>query len=105
VPTRETMEMRRLVGKFALFFAFIYFLVLVGGVITLAQHVHTSWLTWPLIIAPAAAFGPAVADAIRLHRTSDPERTKALWRRCGRLTLIGVALLIAAAIVLNGLTS
>jgi hypothetical protein len=105
MPSSETMEMRRLVGKFALLFAFVYVLVLAGGVITLVQHVSAPWITWPLIIIPAAAFVPAVVDAIRLHRTSDDDQTKALWRRCGLLTLVGMALVAVAAIVLNGVNS
>jgi hypothetical protein len=105
MPSSETMEMRRLVGKFALLFAFVYVLVLVGGVITLVQRVSAPWITWPLIIVPAAAFVPAVLDAVSLHRTADPGRTKLLWRRCGLLTLVGAALVAVAATVLNGVNS
>lgn len=93
--------MRRLVGKLALLIAFVYLLVLVGGIITLAQHTSVSVITWPLLAIPAAAFGPAVVDAVQLHRTSDPDRMKKLWRRCGLYALIGLVLLIADAVLLN----
>jgi hypothetical protein len=103
-PSAEVMEMRRLVGKFAMLFAFIYFLVLLGGVITVARHSSLPIVWWPLLAAPGCAFVPAVVDAVRLHRSSDPDRTKELWRRCGILTLMGVALLVADAVTVNQVT-
>lgn len=100
-PTAETTEMRRLVGKVALLIAFVYVLVLFGGVITLVQDTSVNVITWPLLIVPAAAFVPSVVDAVQLHRTSDPDRMKTLWRRCGLYALIGLVLLIATAVILN----
>jgi hypothetical protein len=99
--TAETTEMRRLVGKVALLIAFVYVLVLFGGVITLVQATSVNVITWPLLILPAAAFVPSVIDAVHLHRTSDPDRMKTLWRRCGLYALIGLGLLIVAAVILN----
>jgi len=100
-PTAETTEMRRLVGKVALLIAFIYLLVLLGGVIALVQDVSVPAITWPLLILPAAAFIPSVGYAVQLHRISDPGRMKILWRRCGLCALTGIAMLIATAIILN----
>jgi hypothetical protein len=100
-PSAETMQMRRLVGKVALLLAFVYLLVLFGGLVTLAQGQSGPAITWPLLIVPAAAFVPAVIFAIQLHRTSDPDRTRALWRQCALYTVIGLALLIADAVILS----
>ena len=99
--TESAIEIRRLVGKFALLFAFIYVLVLVGGIVALVQHVSVPIITWPLVLLPGAAFVPAVVDAIRLHRTLDPERLRDLWRRCAMYTVIGMVLLVATAIILS----
>lgn len=99
--TESAIEMRRLVGKFALLFAFIYVLVLFGGVVTLTQHTSVPVITWPLILLPGAAFVPAVIDAVRLHRTSDPDQLSSLWRRCALYSVIGMVLLVATAIILN----
>lgn len=104
-PSAEAMEMRRLVGKLAILLAFVYILVLVGGVVTLAGHTSVPVITWPMILIPAAAFVPAVIDAVQLHRTTDPGRTRALWRRCALYTIIGLALLIADALILSQVNS
>jgi hypothetical protein len=96
-----TTEMRRLVGKFALLFAFVYVLVLLGSVIALVRGTSLPLISWALILLPAAAFVPSVMDAVRLHQTSDPDRMKALWRRCALYSLIGIVLLAVAAIILN----
>lgn len=99
--TGETLEMRRLVGKFALLLAIAYVLILFGGVMALAQGTDFPVVTYPLVVLPAVAFVPAVIDAVRLHRTADAVRTKALWRRSALSSLIGVALLIAIAVMVN----
>ena len=101
MPTAETTEMRRLVGKVALLLAFVYVLVLFGGVVALTQNTSVPPITWLLIVLPAPAFVIAVLDAIKLHRISDPEQMKSRWRRCALSSVIGLVLLIAAAVVLN----
>jgi hypothetical protein len=93
--------MRRLVGKFALLFAFVYVLVLLGGVIALVRGTSLPLISWALILLPAAAFVPSVVDAVRLHQTSDPDRLRELWRRCALYSVIGIVLLVATAIVLD----
>jgi hypothetical protein len=97
----STTEMRRLVGKFALLFAFGYVLVLLGGVIALVRGSSLPLISWALILLPAAAFVPSVVDAVRLHQTSDPDRLKELWRRCALYSVIGIVLLVATAIILD----
>jgi hypothetical protein len=99
--TEPAIAMRRLVGKFALLLAFVYILVLFGGVVGLVQDTSVPAITWPLILLPAPAFVVAVRDAVRLHRSTEPERMKALWRRCALFTVIGLVLLIAGAVILN----
>jgi hypothetical protein len=96
-----TTEMRRLVGKFALLFAFVYVLVLLGGVIALVRGSSLPLISWALILLPAAAFVPSVVDAVRLHQTTDPDRMKQLWRRCALYSLIGIVLLATTAIILE----
>ena len=101
MPSAETTQMRRLVGKVAFLLAFVYLLVLFGAVVTLAQDQSVRAITWPLLIVPAAAFAPAVYYAIQLHRAADPERMKSWWRQCALYTAIGLILLIADAVILN----
>jgi hypothetical protein len=96
-----TTEMQRLVGKFALLFAFVYVLVLLGGVIALVRGSSLPLISWALILLPAAAFVPSVVDAVRLHQTTDPDRMKQLWRRCALYSLIGIVLLATTAIILE----
>jgi hypothetical protein len=93
--------MQRLVGKFALLFAFVYVLVLLGGVVALVRGTSLPVLSWALMLVPAAAFVPSVVDAVRLHQTSDPGRMRELWRRCALYSVIGVVLLAATAVILN----
>ncbi|GGL18953.1 hypothetical protein [Mangrovihabitans endophyticus] len=101
MPTAEVTELRKLVGKLAFLLAFVYLLVLGGGLVTLASGTQVSVITWPLILLPGAAFAPAVINAVRLHRTPEPAQMKNLWRSCALYTVIGLMLLIATAIILN----
>ena len=98
-------ELRRLVGKFALLFAFIYVLVLMAGAFRAVRGPELPDIGWILFLLPGAAFVPAVKDAVRLHRTSDPERMTALWRRCALYSVIGMALVIAAAVSISKMDS
>jgi len=95
------MELRRVVGKLALLIAFVYLLALVAAVVGLAKGTSTSVLGLVFLLLPAAAFVISVRDAVRLHQTSDPERMKALWPRCALYAGIGLALLIAAVVIID----
>jgi hypothetical protein len=99
--TGDTMELARLVGKLALLFTFVYLLALAAGVVALVTQTDIPISSYELLILPAIAFTPATVDAIRLHRTTDPDTTRALWRRCGPFTLFGVALLIYAVAIID----
>jgi hypothetical protein len=97
----QAMELRRVVGKFALLIAFVYVIALVAAVIGLAKGTSTPVLGYAFLLLPAAAFVVSVRDAVRLHQTSDPERMKALWPRCALYAGIGLALLSAAVMIID----
>lgn len=99
-----TVEMRRLVGKFAFFFAGVYLLVLFGAVVSTGTGAPLPLVAWPLLLLPAAALVPAVLDGLRLHRIADPAVMKALWRRCLLFIAIAVVLLVAAAAMVERMT-
>lgn len=99
-----TVEMRRLVGKFAFFFAGVYLLVLFGAAVSAATGEPPPLLAWPLLLLPAAAFVPAVLDGLRLHRTEDSAVMKALWRRCLLFIVIAMVLLVAGVLMVERMT-
>ena len=101
----STLEMRRLVGKFAFLFAGIYLLVVFGAAVSAATGDPPPLVAWPLLLVPAAAFVVAVLDAVRLHRSNDPAVTGSLWRRCLLYTAIGMVLLIVAALYVEQMTA
>jgi hypothetical protein len=99
-----TLEIRRLVGKFAFFFVGVYVLVLFGAVVSMGTGEPLPLVAWPLLLLPAAAFVPAVLDGLRLHRTAGPAVMKALWRRCLLFTVIAIVLLVAATVMVKRMT-
>lgn len=99
----ERLELRRLTGKFALLVTFIYLLVLLAAAYGLQHDDSLPTFAYALILAPAAAFVLATIDAIALHRTREPDRTKALHRRCAVHTLIALALLGSTAVSISHL--
>jgi hypothetical protein len=96
--------MRRLAGKFAVFLAGVYLLVVFAAMVDAYSHRDIPVWEWPLLALPALAFAPSVLDAFRLHRTSDTARMKALWPRCLALAGIGTVLLIAIAVLVERMT-
>ncbi|HET6480891.1 MAG TPA: hypothetical protein VFG35_12765 [Actinoplanes sp.] len=95
------LTLQRVVGKFALLFAFIYVLALLGVFVTLLQGDEVPVSTWLLLVPAGAVFVPAVVDAVNLHRTREPDRLSKLWKRCGLLALTGMALLVIASFVVD----
>ncbi len=89
--------MPRLVGKIACLLTFVYIMILISGVARLVRGIETNPVVWALFLLPAAAFVPAAADGVKLHRTADPGKIKTLWRHCALYTAIALALLIATA--------
>lgn len=96
-----TLEMRRLAGKFAFFFAGVYALVIFGAVVSTIAGEPLPLLEWPPLLIPGAAFASAVVDAVRLHRTADAAVMKWLWRRCLMYTAMGMALLVASVVIVQ----
>jgi hypothetical protein len=91
------VELQRLVGKFALLFAFIYLLTLIAAVMHFAQY-GFELLRLALIVVPGCAGVPAAFYGVRLHLTSEPTRLADLWRRCAVYAVSGLALTTYAAI-------
>jgi hypothetical protein len=99
------LTLQRVVGKFALLFAFIYLLTIFAGFVTLYQGDEVPVTTWLLLIPAGVAFVPAVVDAVNLHRTRDPDRLRKLWKRCGLLAVTGLVLLVVASFAVGGIDS
>lgn len=91
------VELRRLIGIEALLLAGVYILVLFAAVVAALSGNRISVWGWPLLTLPGFAFVPAVADALRLHRTTGLARMTLLWRRCGISAGTGTMLLFAVA--------
>jgi hypothetical protein len=100
-PAEAKLNLQRLVGKFTLFFALIYLQILIAVVFVAFRGGSRPLVVWLLLLVPMIAFVPAVVDAINLHRTKEQEKLGRLWRRCGLLGVGGMALLIAAALVIG----
>ena len=99
------LEMQRLAGKFAFFFAGVYLLVLFGLVVSTASGDPIPLLGWPLILIPAGAFVPSCLAAVKLHRTTDGAALTDLWRRSLLYAAIGVVLMVAAVLIIERITS
>ena len=95
------LEMRRLAGKFALLFAGVYALGVFGAAIAAATGPGIPLWGWLLLPLPTIAFLPSVRDAVRLHRTTDAAQMTTLWRRCLLLAVVGMALFVAAALIIG----
>jgi hypothetical protein len=93
------LEMRRLAGKFALFLAGVYALVMYVTIVSVSHGNPLPVLEWVLLPLPALAFVPSVVDAVRLHRTKEPAKMKVLWRRSLALAVLGTVVLFAEAIL------
>ncbi|MDI6098176.1 hypothetical protein QLQ12_06110 [Actinoplanes sp. NEAU-A12] len=100
-PAEAKLNLQRLVGKFSLFFALIYVQILIAAVVVAFRDGLQPLAVWLLLLVPMAAFVPAAVDAVKLHRTREPERLRHLWRRCGLLGVSGMALLMVAALVIG----
>ncbi|MFU8850723.1 hypothetical protein ACNAW0_07025 [Micromonospora sp. SL1-18] len=96
-----TLEMRRLAGKVAVLLAGVYLLVVFGVAVAAATGDGVPWWGWLLLPLPAFSFIPSVTAAARLHRTTDPDRARMLWRRSFILAGVGLGLVIVVALVLN----
>jgi 4-hydroxybenzoate polyprenyltransferase len=104
VVVSPRLEMQRSAGKFAIFLAGVYALVLFALVVSTVTGSPIPLVGWPMALVPAAAFGYSFIDAVKLHRTTDgPEATR-LWRRSLLYAVIGTALTVVAVVVINQIT-
>src|SRR5437588_9891098 len=99
-----SLEMRRLVGKFAFLFAGVYVLVLFGTGVAAATGQRLPLVAWPLLFLPGVAFVVAVRDGFRLHRTTEPAAMRMLWRRCLLFVVVAVVLLAVTAVGVERMT-
>ncbi len=93
------LELRRTAGELAEVLAGIYVLVLFACLVVTVKGPSYSLLQWGLLACPAVAFVPSVVAAVKLRRTTDPERTKALWRRSLLLAVVGTGMLAGSALL------
>lgn len=98
------LELQRVAGKFAFFFAGCYLLVLFGAAVTTANGDPIPVLGWLFLLLPAASFVPSILDAVKLHRSSDAAVLSQLWWRTLMFAAIGVALMVAAAVIVERIT-
>ncbi|WP_433828772.1 hypothetical protein ACQP2E_05440 [Actinoplanes sp. CA-015351] len=98
------LEMQRSAGKFAFFLTGVYLLVVFGLVVSTTTGYPIPIIGWPIVLLPGAAFVYSFIDAVKLHRTTDETATARLWRRSLLLAAIGMALLVAAVIIVNRIT-
>jgi hypothetical protein len=98
------LDMQRAAGKLAIFLVGVYALVLFGLVVSTVSGDPIPLVGWPIALVPAVAFVHSVVDAVRLHRTAEPERTAALWRRSLLYAVIGSVLAVVAVLIINGIT-
>jgi hypothetical protein len=95
------LEMQRLAGKFAFFFTGIYLLILFGAVVTTVKGDPIPLIGWPLLLIPAAAFGPSFLDAVKLHRSIDGAELGRLWWRSLGMAVIGMLLAVTAVVIVG----
>lgn len=100
-PAEAKLNLQRLVGKFSLLFALIYVQILIAAVVVAFRDGLQPLVVWLLLLVPMLAFAPATVDAVKLHRTREPESLRRLWRRCGLLGVSGMALLVVVALVIG----
>lgn len=99
------LEMQRLAGKFAFLFAGVYLIILFSAVVSAATGSPIPLIGWPLLLIPAAAFIPSFIEGIRLHRTTDAAALSQLWWRSLGMAVIGLALAIAAVLIVGKIES
>jgi hypothetical protein len=99
------VEMQRLAGKFAFLFAGVYLIILFSAVVSAATGNPIPLIGWPLLLIPAAAFVPSFIEGVRLHRTTDAAELSQLWWRSLGMAAIGLALAVAAVLIVGKIES
>jgi hypothetical protein len=98
--TQTADDMRRLAGKFVLFFAGCWLLVVFGAVLGLTRGDSFPPLNWIFILLPGTAFVPAVYFAVKLHLIKDPALLRAWWPKTLVYGGAGLVLLFGGAYAL-----
>jgi hypothetical protein len=97
--------MQRLAAKVAFLFTGVYLIILFSAVVSTATGDPIPLIGWPLLLIPAAAFVPSVIEGVRLHRTSDAAARSRLWWRSLSLAVVGLALAVAAVLIVGEIGS
>jgi hypothetical protein len=98
--TNPAIEARRLVGKFVLFFALCWLLVLVAGVIGALRGPKLDPLAFAMFLIPGCAFMPGAYYAVKLHRSADLAELNRLWPAAVVYGVAGLVLLIGTGYAL-----
>ena len=95
--TSTATEFQRLLGRFVLFLAGVWVLVLIAGITGSFRGASIPLMNWAIILVPGCAFVPATYYAVKLQmpKTSG-EEVKALWPKAAGYGVAGIALLISA---------
>ncbi|WP_306215024.1 hypothetical protein [Actinoplanes sp. RD1] len=95
------LEMQRLAGKVAFLLAGVYLIILFSAVVSTATGAPIPLIGWPLLLIPAAAFVPSVIGGVKLHRTTDAAVLSGLWWRSLGMAVAGLALAVAAVLIVG----
>ncbi|GID98019.1 hypothetical protein ACFQFC_15830 [Amorphoplanes digitatis] len=95
--TGTAVELRRLVGKFVLFFVGCWLIVLVAGVAGALRGASVEPLRFAILLIPGCAFVPAAYYAVGLHRSDDPGQLDRIWPKAIVYGLAGLVLLFGTA--------
>ncbi|MCO8272868.1 hypothetical protein M1L60_19930 [Actinoplanes sp. TRM 88003] len=90
-------EMRRWVGKFVLFLAFVWVVVLIAGIAGAFQGAEFPLLNVLVALIPGCAFVPASYFSLQLHRTDDKAVLDRIWPKALVYGIAGMVLLIGGA--------
>jgi hypothetical protein len=102
---KAKQEMQRAAASFAMFLAGVYVIVLFALGVSQAKGNGLAIFAWPIVLVPGAAFIYSLIDAVKVYRTNDAAEAARLWPRSLLFAAIGTALLVAAAFIVNRMTT
>jgi hypothetical protein len=98
--TDPAIEAWRLVGKFVLFLALCWLMVLVAGVAGAVRGPRLDPLAFAMFLIPGCALLPGAYYAIKLHRSADPREVNRFWPAAVVYGVAGLVLLIGTGYAL-----